>query len=409
MGPCSPAALAAVRSASTPLRFPPATGSIVARRSNPQAGAAHRPPVDSLAMGSRSVFLAWLGEEARDEVRQDADVFLRCMDAARVRAAGPDIGFFGPGTQMWRIVGETTVSLGGMRAVLMQLAHPAIAAAGLQSSTFRADFLGRAWRTFSVMSQLIFGDLDTATGASRRLHVLHARTRGELPVAASPARAGERYRGTDPALLLWVLATLYERSVFAYGRFVAPLSDGERRAYWEDNRLLGLLLGIPEDEMPPTIEDFDLYWAAMEDDVLEAGPAARELAAYLVRSPLDHSPPWLRRQRVGRLAASWTAGSAPPRWAHALGVDQDGGPLREFERQTPAVRRAVAAVPVALRHVPAYHQGVLRVARADGAQPPRAARAVERASRRWRLPMGLEPLKALEGDDELILADLFDR
>ena len=360
-------------------------------------------------MQSRSAFLAWLDDDERAEVRRDADVFARCLADARADAAGPVAGFFGPDSMMWRIFGETAVSLGGMRAVMMQLAHPAVTAAGLQSSNFREDFVGRAWRTFATMAEIVFGELDTAADASRRLHVLHARIRGRLPPSASARRAGEPYRGTDPELLLWVLATLYEGSVFTWERLIAPLDDAERARYWADMLLLGRLLGIPLEAMPATVAELSAYWERMLAEELEAGAAGHELAAFLVRSPLDHVPPALRVAPLRRLALAWTAGSAPAGWSRALGVAGDGRCTRDFERLGAAMRAALRATPPALRRTPAYHQGLLRVQRAGGAQGSLPGRAVQRANRRWRLPMALEPVKALHGDERAILVDLFEQ
>src|SRR4051794_30089346 len=102
-------------------------------------------------MTERSAFLHLLEPEDLVEVHGDAALLRDCLEVARQHAPGPEAGFFGPGSQMWRIFGETAVSLGGMRAVMMQLAHPAVAAAGIQSSNFRDDFIGRAWRTFATM------------------------------------------------------------------------------------------------------------------------------------------------------------------------------------------------------------------------------------------------------------------
>jgi uncharacterized protein (DUF2236 family) len=275
-----------------------------------------------------------------------------------------------------------------MRSVLMQLTHPAIAAAGLQSAGFRESFLGRAWRTFATMSQVVFGDVETASAGARRIHVLHARTRGVIPAEASPDRAGEPFRGTDPPLLLWVLATMYEGSAFMYERLVAPLGEAERARYWDESRRLGLVLGIPDDEMPPTLADLAEYRSAMEQHELEAGPAARDLAAFIVRSFPGRRP---------RLAAAWTAGSLAPEWADALGIAGDGLPARDFVRSAAALRRTLGALPSAARRTPPHHHALIRT---------RSASPFSRGVARLPIPSGLE-LLPLEGDDPAIHRDLF--
>src|SRR5262245_856334 len=362
----------------------------------------------SPARRSRSSFLVGLDAEALGQVERDARVFEACIDEARERAAGDVEGFFGPGSMLWRMFGELAVNLGGFRAVAMQIVHPAVAASGLHNSRFREGFLLRSLRSFGTVSEMAFGSVEVAVRASRRLHVLHAMVRGTLPAEASPRRAGEPYRANDPPALFWVLATLYESSVFAHRLFVGPLDPADLDRYWDEMRLLGLLHGIPLSEIPETVSDFDSYWHRMQaGDELEAGPVAREL----MRAVADSTP---GRTLVGRsrtplswLDDAWLAGTLPPEWAERLGISATAAQRRTFDSLCAASRAALRVTPIQLRRSPAYHQGVLRIARARGTPPPFAARLVDRVNARVTLPFSLQPAAQLQTDARDVLTELF--
>ena len=93
------------------------------------------------------------------------------------------------------------VLLGGTAALLMQVAHPLVAAAVKEHSDFRRDPLRRLTRTLNTTLAVVFGDDRAAERAIARMNRIHRSVRGTAPT-------GRAYRAMDPALLLWVQATL---------------------------------------------------------------------------------------------------------------------------------------------------------------------------------------------------------
>jgi uncharacterized protein (DUF2236 family) len=169
--------------------------------------------------------------------------------------------------------------LGGGRAVLLQLAHPLVAAGVAQHSNFQSDPLERLLHTLELMHTLVFEPLEEAEQALRRFHAVHARIKGRLRRAAGRFSAGTPYRGDDPELKLWVAATLIDTSLLAYERFVRPLSPRERQEYYQDALRMGRLLAVPDDIMPPGLGDFRHYMAEMlAGDTLVVDGTARRLA-----------------------------------------------------------------------------------------------------------------------------------
>lgn len=296
----------------------------------------------------------------------------RELATVRARAAGPLAGVFGPDSVTWRIDREATVFLGAGRALLLQLAHPWVAAAVAEHSRVLSDRAGRFHRTFGVVHPMVFGTLDEALDAARRLHRRHAAIRGTLPAAAGPFAAGSAYRANDPDALRWVHATLVETGLAVHERVLAPLTAVEREAYWSESRLLGALFGVPAAALPPDWAGFAAYAEEVRgSSLLAVDDAARRTADLLLR---------------GR-------GGAPgmPRWYEALtahllpegvreGFRLPYGPAERLtaERVLAVARRLAPLLPDRLRHVGAYQE-----ARARLAGRPRPDPGVGLANRIW--------------------------
>ena len=150
-----------------------------------------------------------------------------------------------------RINRENVLLLGGGRALLMQLAHPSVAAGVDDHSDFRTHPVRRLRRTIRMTMAIVFGDRDTALAAARAVNGVHARVRGD------------DYHALDPQLLLWVHATLVDSALVTYATFVQPLTERERDEFYQESKVLGELLRIPGGAFPPSIADFDRYIAEM--------------------------------------------------------------------------------------------------------------------------------------------------
>src|ERR1700736_2875969 len=123
------------------------------------------------------------------------------LDFVRARAAGSVEGIFGPASMTWRIDREAVIFLGAGRALLLQLAHPWVAAAVAEHSRTFADPIGRFHRTFDVVFTMVFGTRDQALAAARRLHRRHASVTGILPWTAGRFAAGSHYRANEVSAL----------------------------------------------------------------------------------------------------------------------------------------------------------------------------------------------------------------
>lgn len=180
---------------------------------------------------------------------------------------------------MARVNRERVLLVGGQRALVMQLAHPAVAAGVAQHSDFPNRALERLRRTLDLSLAVIFGSPGEADAATAAIRAVHERVGGV---------AGDReYRADDPDLLLWVNATLVDTTLVVYERFVRPLSEDERHRYYEESVAAAELFGIPREVIPPTIDPFRAYLQGMLDGPeLRATDDARRLVNDVLSPPL---------------------------------------------------------------------------------------------------------------------------
>ena len=170
--------------------------------------------------------------------------------------------------------------LSGPRALLLELAHPLVAAGVAEHSDFRRRPMGRLFRTLGVMTALNFETGPKAQAAAAHTRKCHSAVQGHLREDVGPYPAGTPYRAADPLLQLWVLSTLVDSVLVTYDHLVRPLSLAEKQAYYVGAQRLARAFGIPPELTPPEYDDFQTYVDAMlTSDALTVGSQAREVAA----------------------------------------------------------------------------------------------------------------------------------
>lgn len=260
----------------------------------------------------------------------------------RPRTAQPaDAGLFGPGSVSWRVDREVVVLAGGTAALLLQLAHPAVAAGVAQHSDFRVDAFGRLRRTLTSSYAVVFGTTPRAERAIARMNAIHGAIAGTVP------ETGGRYEARDPGLLLWVHETLIDTALRIYERFVAPLSPAEADAYHAEGCEIAVRLGVPADHLPPTLADLRADMARR----LAGGEVAVSATARQLRDavlyPTRFPPRWL-----------WDAthlisfSLLPARLRAGYEIEWNPARQRAVDRVARASRRVLPLVPPVLRYMP---------------------------------------------------------
>lgn len=242
-------------------------------------------------------------------------------------------GLFAEDSITRRVNRENILLLGGGRALLMQLAHPKVAAGVDEHSDFRTHPIRRLRRTIRMTMAIVFGDRETALAAARGVNQVHAKVQGR------------DYRALDPDLLLWVYATLADTALVTYETFVQRLLPKEREKFHQEFKLLGELLGIPRERFPGTVRDFDSYLREM----VSSGPVrvnarARELAAQVMqpRVRLLPGPVMLPLNVI-------TTGLLSPALREQYGLPWKRGQQRAYKLAVAVVPRVIALTPPLLR------------------------------------------------------------
>ncbi|MEH2688765.1 DUF2236 domain-containing protein [Bradyrhizobium diazoefficiens] len=262
---------------------------------------------------------------------------------------------FGPSSVTWRIDREAVIFLGAGRALLLQLAHPWVAAAIAEHSRTLTDPIGRFHRTFDIVFAMVFGSLDRALLSSRQLYRRHSMIVGEMPETVGPFAAGSRYCANDIPSLRWVHATLVETGLMAHDLVLPQLSVEERERYWTEGRLFGALFGLTGDDLPADWSGFAAYTAAMvQSETLTVSPAAREIATQIFTG----ARPWLRPPRWYR---ALTASLLPERLRAGFGFELDERDIRSADNAVKWIRRAYPKLPDRLRYVGPYQEAQARL------------------------------------------------
>jgi uncharacterized protein (DUF2236 family) len=212
---------------------------------------------------------------------------------------------FTPDSPIWRVHGDvTTMLVGGVAALLLQMLHPAVLAGVWDHSNFRSDMLGRLRRTARFIATTTYAARGDAEAAIAKVRAIHARVHGTLP-------DGTPYLADDPHLLAWVHVTeavSFLDSWVRYGEPAMPLAAQDR--YFAEFARIAEALGA--DPVPKSRAEADALIAAVRPE-LKVDSRTREVA----RLVLAQRPKAVAAQPVGLL----TFGAAVdllPDWARRM-------------------------------------------------------------------------------------------
>ena len=267
-------------------------------------------------------------------------------------------GLFGPDSVSWRIDREVVVLAGGSCALLMQAAHPTVAAGVVEHSTYATDPFGRLLRTLASSFDVVFGSRTRAARTIGRVNAIHAAVRGRLPHDGAP------YSALEPEALLWVHATLVDTALRVYTRFVAALTPDEEQAYHRECARVAVLLHVPVGDIPPTIDELRGWMHEMvATGRVRVTPGAREIAR-TVLYPTAWLPPV-----VWDAAHLISLATLPAPLRSQYGIRWSSSRERGIDRLAAVTRRALLVVPPVLRFVPHARTAERRVAQARSTLP----------------------------------------
>jgi uncharacterized protein (DUF2236 family) len=264
-----------------------------------------------------------------------------------------DPGLFGPGSATWEVMGDAASFIGGIRGLLIQAAHPEVAAGVADHSRYREDPLGRLSRTSNYVTATSYGAMPEVEAAVTTVRRAHGRVRGT-------SHRGIPYAAGDPELAAWVHNSLTDSFLVATQRYgPRRLTAEEADRFVREQTAVGRLLGA--DPLPETAAELAAWIAG--HPAMGRSPGMREAVRFLADPPLDPAvkvgykvlaaaaiatipeqvlhvlalKPRPGAEPVGRVALGslrWALGSSP-RWRLALVRAGADVPEHRFKQKTP--------------------------------------------------------------------------
>ena len=184
---------------------------------------------------------------------------------------------YDPDSVIWRVHGDvTTMMIGGVTALLLQMLHPAALAGVWDHSSFRSDMLGRLRRTARFIAVTTFGEESEAQAAIDRVCQVHQHVTGVLP-------DGTRYSASDPGLLAWVHVCEAIGFLDAWIHFGEPgMSRADQDSYFAQAGLVARMLGAAP--VPETRAQAEALIASFQPQ-LAADARTREVARMILSQP----------------------------------------------------------------------------------------------------------------------------
>ena len=263
--------------------------------------------------------------------RQVVGIFNDVENGEKPVRRRPD-GLFGPDSVAWRVHGDvTTMMIGGVAGLLLQMLHPAVLAGVWDHSNFRHDMPGRLRRTARFIALTTYGSREEAGAAIGRVRAVHTGVGGTLP-------DGTAYRADDPQLLAWVHVTEVSSFLAAWIRYAEPSMPREQQdRYFAEVATVAEALGA--DPVPRDRAGAEGLIAAMKGQ-LRVDARTREVARLLLSQHAGNplTEPLLR--------VTLQAGvDLLPDWARHMHGLSPSGPMRH------AVRAGAFGIAETLRWV----------------------------------------------------------
>jgi uncharacterized protein (DUF2236 family) len=205
---------------------------------------------------------------------------LKVMSGGNVNYLEPagDPGLFGPDSMAWRVhANPIALAIGGVAAVILELAEPRVRSGVWDHSTFKTDPLARMQRTGEATLITTYGPTRAAETRVAMVTRMHERVGGVTP-------EGQAYSALEPELTTWVHVTASWGFLNAYHRYVQPLSPAERDRYYAEGGRLGRMFGAPEP--PDSVAGVDAWFDRLRPKLAPHAIIGEFLGIVSITSPL---------------------------------------------------------------------------------------------------------------------------
>jgi uncharacterized protein (DUF2236 family) len=236
---------------------------------------------------------------------------------------------------MRRVAREGALLAGGARAILLQIAHPAVGRGVAEHSDFATRPLDRLRATLTYVYCVTFGTPAEKEAVAASVTAAHRKV------------TGTGYRATDPELQVWVAATLYDTALLVYEELFGPLDSGVADKVYGQYAVLGTALQVPAGLWPVDRAAFGAYWQSMIE-TLVVSDDARRVAADLLSA--RHAPVLLKAAMPANrfLTTAWLPEPIRRQYGLRWGV----GRQRLYDAVMRVSRPVYRLLPVPVREAP---------------------------------------------------------
>ncbi|HYG25511.1 MAG TPA: oxygenase MpaB family protein [Caulobacteraceae bacterium] len=207
-----------------------------------------------------------------------------------------------PDSVSWQVFkNPVALFIGGIAAVLLELAEPRVRTGVWDHTSFRTDPLTRMRRTGLAAMVTVYGARSVAERMIAGITRMHGKVSGATP-------GGAPYAALDPELMDWVQATAAFGFVEAFHAYVRPLSEADKDRFYAEGapaaRLYGAS-GAPTsraelealfEAMRPKLERSDTIFEFLQ--IVGRTPALpgalAPLQPMMIRAAVDLLPAWAR-------------------------------------------------------------------------------------------------------------------
>lgn len=247
-----------------------------------------------------------------------------------------DPGLYGPDSVCWRVHADfTSMLVGGIAALLLQMLHPKALAGVWDHSTFRDDIHGRLGRTATFIAATTYGCRADALLLIDKVRAIHERVNGVTP-------DDKPYAASDPDLLTWVHAAEMSSFLAAHLLYVNPaMSLADQDRYFEETALVSEMLGARN--VPRSKAAIDAYLTSMRGELV-LDERTQEVVRLVMSAPAPNLATWPAAQLLLKAGPDLL-----PDWAQAMfGLDKWAGLRRAMVR--PGVRTIAPVMRWALNN-----------------------------------------------------------
>jgi uncharacterized protein (DUF2236 family) len=232
-----------------------------------------------------------------------------------------------------QVAGEGILLAGGARAILLQVANPAVARGVDEHSDFAARPVNRLHATLRYVYAVTCGTDADRERVAEAVNAVHRQV------------VGPGYDAGDPELQLWVAATIYDTAVDLYERIFGVLPAPRAEEVYRGYAIVGTTLQMPAERWPADRAAFGAYWAKALAD-LRVGDDARRIAHDLLH------PSAVAMRALAPTIRLFTGGLLPPSLRDDYGLPWSARRQRGFDRMLRAAAVGYPHLPAPVRELP---------------------------------------------------------